>query len=154
MRGKKRPTTERARAVGIAVVAGGAEASRQTGIPRQTIDEWLHSAEFGELRQRTKEEVAEEWWAGVQAYQRAIMAKLDGASLRDTVGAFMIMNQQLMLIRGEATTRVESRDLTYSLDDHELDQLREFLQRHATAQHPPEAAVAGAGSNGATPAER
>lgn len=152
MRGKKRPADERARALGIAVVAGGAEASRQTGIPENTIYDWLHSDEFKELRDRKKEEVAEEWWAGVQAYQRSIMASMESANLRDKVGAFMVMFNQLMLLRGEATSRYEHRDLTGALDDHELATLKAIVQGGHPTEHPAEAPVVGAGPNGTTPA--
>jgi hypothetical protein len=130
MRGKKRPLDERAHAVGIAVVAGGAEASRQTGIPEQTINQWMHTPEFGELRERTKEAVAAEWYGGVQlAFRRAIalLDTTDDAVKAATAGA--IMFDKLALTRGEATSRSESRDLTKVSDDHELTTLRDFIDR-------------------------
>lgn len=144
MRGKKRPLDERAHAVGIAVVAGGAEASRQTGIPENTIYDWMGSPEFVELRERTKEIVSDEWWAGVQAYQRSIMEDLHSASLRDKVGAFAIMFEKLSLLRGEATARTESKDITHDLDDHEAailgEAIRSELARRAD-EHAEEFAV-------------
>lgn len=155
MRGKKRPTTERARAVGIALMTGNvAEAERQTGIPDSTIHAWLDSDEFGELRNRTKEVVAEEWWAGIQAaFRRTVelLASTEDPVKAATAGAIMFDKRALSL--GEATARNETRDLTMVFDDHELDQLRDYLHRDLAAQPAPEVAVARSGENGTTPAE-
>jgi len=127
-RGKKRPLDERANAVGIAVVSGGAEASRQTGIPEQTINQWMHTAEFVELRERTKDQVAEEWWAGVQHGFRAVIAGFDGKDpLQAKATAAAILFDKLAMIRGEATSRSESRDLTKVLHDHEITVLRDLI---------------------------
>ena len=74
--------------------------------------------------------------AGVQAYQRSIMRDLDSANLRDKVGAFAIMFEKLSLIRGEATSRTESRDLTNDLNDHETEILGEAIRSElARRQH-------------------
>lgn len=141
MRGKKRPTDERARAVGIAVVAGGAEASRQTGVPERTIQEWMNRPEFAELRARSKDEVATEWWAGIQTIARSIFRDIESASVRDRAVALGIVAEKMLLIRGEATTRSESRDLTDDLDDHEAAVLGELVREElARRAHPDPAA--------------
>src|SRR5437870_7576470 len=119
MRGRKRPADERARAVGIAVVSGGAEASRQTGIPQTTIHEWLDDPQFVELRKRTKDQVAEEWWAGVQRGFRAVMREFEGdAPLQAKATAAAILFDKLAMVRGEATVRSEVTQFR-DYNDHE-----------------------------------
>jgi len=158
MRGKKRPTTERARAVGLALMTGNVlEAERQTGIPDSTIHAWMESDEFGELRNRTKEVVAEEWWAGIQAaFRRTVelLAKTEDPVKAATAGAIMFDKRALSL--GEATARSETRDLTMALDDHELELLRAAIHQDAAdreAGDSSEVAVAGASQNGAAPSD-
>lgn len=129
MRGKKRPTSERARAVGIALVDGASAASEATGLPRQTIQGWMETPEFGELRQRTKDQVVGEWFAGVQlAFRRSItlLDKTDDPVKAATAGA--IMFDKLALTRGDATTRSE---VTHFRDynDEERRRLRDALDR-------------------------
>lgn len=148
MRGKKRPLDERANAVGIALIAGAEEASRQTGIPSRTILRWESSPEMAELGERNKETVAVEWWAGVQAYQRSIMRDVDSANLRDKVGAFAIMFEKLSLLRGDATARTETRSLVDDFDDHEAETLGELVRaelERRSIEETAEPAVEGAG---------
>jgi hypothetical protein len=128
VRGQKRPTTERTRALAIVATTGNTEeAARQTGVPGRTIRDWIETEEFAELRQRTKDEFAEELWAGVQHGFRVVVRELDGpAPLRDKALATAILFDKLALVRGEATIRTESRDLN-GFDDHELAALRSAI---------------------------
>lgn len=147
MKGKKRPLTERAHAVGIAVVSGIAEASRQTGIPEPTINAWFHSSEFEELRSRTKEQVAEEWWGIVQRGFRKTAELLDGTTdAQKAATATAIIADKMLLIRGEATVRNETRSLVDGFDDHEKRALRDAIDAQLdasgeTARDPADAAV-------------
>jgi hypothetical protein len=128
VRGKKRPTTERAAAVGLATVVGISEAARQTGIPRRTVNDWFESPEFAELRQRTKDQVADEWWAGVQHGVKAVIREFDGdAPLRDKAIAVGVLFDKLALMRGEATARTESKTFSDDLNDHERAALRQAI---------------------------
>ena len=153
MRGKKRPTTERAQAVGIALVTGNVqEAADQTGIPRRTVAQWVQSNEFAELRQRTKEVVAEEWWGFIQqAFQRTaeLLAQTEDPVKSATAGAIMFDKRAMAL--GEATSRYEHREFG-ALDDHELATLKAILQGGHPAEHPAEVAVVDSGQNGTAPA--
>lgn len=125
------------------MVAGGSEAARQTGIPERTINQWLASGEFAELRDRKKSEVAAEWWAGIQQIARSIVRDIDSAPVRDRAVALGILAEKMLLVSGEATERYETRDLSGVLDDHELELLRRAI--HAATEPAEEAAVAGAG---------
>jgi hypothetical protein len=126
MRGRKRPTTERTKAVSLAVVHGVAEAARQTGIPESTVHQWYHLPEFAELRDRNKEEVTAEWWAGVQkAFRRSVVLldSTDDPVKAATAGA--IMFDKMALSRGEVTSRSES--LTSGFDPNQQRRIREWL---------------------------
>lgn len=151
MRGSKRPTSERTRALGIAVVNGVPTASRQTGIPENTIRTWMESPEFRELRDRTKEQVAGEWWAIVQKGFRRVEKLLDSTDdAQKAATATAIIFDKLALTRGEATSRTETKDIT--LDDHEAEVLgqviRAELARRAD-EHAAQSAVEGAAETGA-----
>lgn len=137
MRGKKRPAAERTRALGIAVLDGSTEASRRTGIPETTINSWMHTPEFAELRDRTKEQVAAEWWAGVQhGFRRVIEAFDQEADVQKKATAAAIMFDKVALLRGEATARTESRSLTDGLNDHEKQKLRDWIDGIVAADAP------------------
>src|SRR5205085_12458980 len=77
---------------------------------------------------RKKDEVAEEWWAGVQTAARSIIKDIDTAPLRDRAVAFGILVEKMMLVRGDATTRTESRSLADDLPDHESEVLGEVVR--------------------------
>ncbi len=129
MRGQKRDAKTRAKAVGIAVVEGQAEAARQTGLPVSTIHEWFHSEEFAGLRARSREEVAAEFWAVIQDGLKHVHAGLNGDEpLRDKAQAVGILYDRYALLSGQATSRTETRDLTASLNDHEKQRLRDLIE--------------------------
>ena len=132
MRGKKRPAAERAHATGLALLDGASEASRQTGIPESTIHQWMKSPEFAELRERTKAQVADEWWAGVQhGFRRVIEAFDQEADVQKKATAAAILFDKVAMLRGEATARSETRSLTDGLSDDEKRRVREWVGRIA-----------------------
>ena len=154
MRGKKRPQTERARAVGIAVLEGAGEASRKTGIPERTIQEWTTRPEFAELRARTKDQVAEEWWAGVQhGFRRVIEAFDEEADVQKKATAAAILFDKIALLRGDVTSRSEVSTF-HGYNDHEkraiADLLRQALAGDGTAD-PAAPDAAGAGVEAPSP---
>jgi len=129
--------------MGIAVVDGASAASEATGIPRQTVQGWMETPEFGELRQRTREAATDELWAIVQKGFRRVGELLTGTDdLQKTAIATAIVTDKMLLLRGEATSRYESRDVTLDLDDHERellnDAIRGELARRADASPAPD----------------
>lgn len=129
MRGKKRPTSDRARAMGIAVVDGASAASEATGIPRTTVKSWMDTPEFADLRHRTREAATDELWAIVQkGFRRVGELLTDTDDLQKTAVATAIVTDKMLLLRGEATSRYESRDVTSDLDDHERQLLGEAIR--------------------------
>jgi len=129
MRGRKRPQSERIQAVSLAVLDGPAAAARQTGIPENTIREWVDRPEFVELRERTKEAVADEWWAIVQKGMRRVADLLGSAEdLQKVAVATAIVTDKMLLLRGEATMRTEST-LLRGRSDHEQRALADLINR-------------------------
>jgi len=129
----------RAKAVGIAVVDGVTQAERVTGIPKQTIDYWLDKPEFGHLRTTAREKVIEQFWVGIQVGVEQVIAGLKGdAMLHHKADALRTLTEKFALLNGEATDRMESRDLTDIFDDHEtraiVDAAREYVGRAGSEQ--------------------
>ena len=156
MRGKKIPSDQRARAVGIAAVAGFAEASRQTGISESAVRAWYEKPEYAELRDRTKEIATSEWWAGVQlAFRRSVelLDRTDDPVKAATAGA--IMFDKMALSRGDVTTRSEVSTF-HGYNDHEKRAIADLLRKALApdAASPADAgdaerdAVVGAGTEG------
>jgi hypothetical protein len=128
--------------VGVALMDGPTEASRKTGIPANTIREWMTRPEFVELRQRTKDAVGEEWWAGVQlAFRRSLelLDHTDDPVKAATAGA--IIFDKLALSRGDVTSRSEVSTF-HGYNDHEKRAIADLLRR-ALAGDGTEAAAAG-----------
>ena len=116
MRGKTTDKRVRAKAVGLAVVVGSNEAARQTGIPERSIRRWVMDPDLAELAARTKEQVAEEWWAIVQKGFRRVESLLDATDdAQKAATATAIIFDKLALTRGEATSRTESKDISVDL---------------------------------------
>ena len=114
--------TEKATAVGLAVLEGQRGASRATGIPVTTIHQWFNSPEYEQLRMQTRDQVAEKMWATIQLGLSAVADGLQNpkAPLRDKATAFGILYDKYALLTGAATARTESRDLTGTLSDADL----------------------------------
>lgn len=152
MRGKNVDAETKATAVGLALMTSGAEAARQMGLPERTVQQWVASPEFAELRATPREDVGEAMWVAVQ---EAVYALREGvvnpkAYLRDKVAAFEALVEKRALIMGEATSRMETRSLG-ELDDDKRAALKRFImdelqRRRAGDSDPGNGVDAGAAS--------
>lgn len=115
----------------VAMASSAQAASEQTGIPRTSIAYWLHSPEFVELRQKTREDIAEGAMVLANLTQAELMRKVQAGEVepRDLAVIFGISIDKAQLLRGEATARTENRTLSDGLNDHEKQQLRDALDR-------------------------
>lgn len=114
--------------MGIAVTEGVTQAERDTGIPKTTIQYWTHDPEFAQLRTTAREVVAEQFWMGIQIGIAQVAQGLAGdAPLRDKADATVKLLEKYLLLKGEATTRSETRDLTEHLPDHERQALADAV---------------------------
>jgi hypothetical protein len=127
--------TQKAEAVGLALVHGVTETERRIGIPKETIQYWTERPEFAHLRTTARDAVADQFWVAIQVGLRAVVSGLDDPDvpLRDKQQALATLYDRHALLTGMATSRTESRDLTGTLSDADIiDALRE-AERAATA---------------------
>lgn len=132
-----------------AEISGVTVTAEATGIPHQTISYWMDRPEFSEIRRKTREDLADEiktvshlaWQRTAEALQAGTMEP------RDILFAAEKATNLQLLMGGDATSRVETRDLGSVFDDHELDALRRVVQIASEAD-PGEAAVGVVGSEG------
>jgi hypothetical protein len=113
---------QKAQAVGQALATSGKAASEALGIPMTTISYWMHHPDFVELRNKAREDVADEMWVTIQIGVREVARAFPDptATLRDKALALGILYDKHALLTGAATSRTESRDLTGTLSDAEL----------------------------------
>ena len=125
--------TQKAEAVAAAVVEGQTAAAERRGIPLTTLNQWFNSPEYVELRSKTNQDVADQFWAviqlGLQRVQELIPVAEDLAKVSTAVG---ILYDKHALLTGSATSRSEHRDLP-DPDDAGLDALEQALLAGRTA---------------------
>jgi hypothetical protein len=119
---------KKAEVVGLATIEGQRGASQITGIPLTTIHGWYNAPRFEQLRTAKREEFEEALWVGVQVGLKAVVDAFDGeADLGRKSVAFGILYDKLALMRGDATSRTESRSITDDLNDNERQRLRDWI---------------------------
>ena len=149
---------EKLSAVMAAEVAGVTAVEEQTGIPKETIHYWMKKPEFAQFRTKTREELQDEIKVVAHlAWKRTAEGLANGTlEPRDALFAAEKATAQLLLMRGEPTTRSENRDITNKFDDHEndwvSDLVRGVIEEKAT-QRPASPAVEVAEPPGAAPTQ-
>lgn len=114
MRGKKVPPAERARVLAIADVLGVVDASAATGHPQRTIRMWMDDPQFAEVRNKTREELAE----GFRVLSHITMSRLMDQVIAGTVEArdltilLGVATDKHLLMSGDATARTETKDIS------------------------------------------
>src|SRR5512146_268692 len=118
-----------------AELVGVTAAAEQSGIPHQTVSYWLERPEFGEYRRKAREDMAEE--VGVVAHlawQRVAEAlRANKLEPRDALFAADKATTLYQLVTGEATSRLEHRDVSDTLNDEERDTLAKILREAVDA---------------------
>lgn len=128
---ERRRYTKRQKVVAIsaAMASSVTAASEQLGIPATTIDYWMDRPEFVKLREKTREDLAQEMTTLAHLFATKLSQRVDELEPRDLVVALGIVTDKAQLLSGQATTRNENRTLTDGLNDHEKRQLRDGLDR-------------------------
>jgi hypothetical protein len=105
-----------------AEISGVTQTAQATGIPHQTISYWMNDPELGEIRRKTREDLADEIKAVSHlAWQRVASALRSGEmEPRDAIFAAEKATSLQILMTGGATARTETRDITGSLDDSDV----------------------------------
>lgn len=115
-------------AVMAAEMSGVVQASKETGIPATTIEYWMHKPEFADIRNKTREELAEEVKVVAHLAWARVAATMPTMEPRDAMFAAEKASTILQLLQGQATSRTENRDLTDTMDDHERELLQGILR--------------------------
>lgn len=130
---ERRRYTKRQKVVAItaAMASSVTAASEQLKIPATTIDYWMDRPEFVKLREKTREDLANEMKMLAHLAAKALSDKIEAGEVepRDLVVALGIVTDKAQLLSGAATARTETRALSDGLDDHEKQQLRDALDR-------------------------
>lgn len=120
-------------AVMAAEMAGVVAAEEQTGIPESTIRYWVDKPEFAAFRAKAREELADEVKVVAHLAWKRVAETMSEMEPRDAIFAAEKASTIMQLLRGDATSRTEHRDLTDELDDHERDVLAQILRDAAEA---------------------
>ena len=120
---------QKANAVIAAEMTSQAAVVEAGGIPRSTLSDWMRAPEAGQLRSKTREEMAEDATRlahlAYTALSRKIMAgEIEG---RDLVMAYGVATDKSQLLSGAPTARTETRALSETLPDHEKEALADAI---------------------------
>jgi transposase-like protein len=125
---------EKLRAVAEAEVNGTEQAADKTGIPRSTIRYWMEDPKFAELRQKTREDLAEGFSLLAHMAQAELARRVTEMEPRDLTVLLGVATDKKLLLSGEATSRTESRSVTDGLSDDEKRRLRAAIAEAARAE--------------------
>jgi hypothetical protein len=118
---------QKAEAVAVATLSTVEAAAEKTGIPRTTIIYWLDKPEFVELRQKTRDLVAESMWTAIQiGVDEVAKGLVSDAPLRDKSIALGVLYDKYALMTGGATGRTESRELNDLPDSAYVEAIHEW----------------------------
>lgn len=136
---------EKLAAVVAAEMSGITEASKQTGIPKQTIDYWMDNPEFGRIRTKTRDDLADEIKVVAHLAWQRIAESLAAGTMepRDALFAAEKATSLRLLMSGDATSRTETRDLSGTLSDGDV---RDLIREAVTLTTPDGAPEAVEGS--------
>jgi hypothetical protein len=102
---------DQARVVALAEMKGQTVAAEETGIPLTTINQWYHRPEYVDMRTKTREDVAEQFWAAIQIGLKAVVEGIEDGKLSEKAIALGVLYDKYALMTGGATGRTESREL-------------------------------------------
>lgn len=114
-------------AVVAAEMSSTLAAAESTGIPRTTIAYWMEEPEFVTLRQKTREDLADESKALAHKALGEIQRRLGEFEPRDLTVLYGVLTDKSQLLAGHATGRTETKALTDGLNDHEREALRRVV---------------------------
>ena len=122
--------SEKAQAVGIALLRGTKAAADQSGVSQRTVQRWVDDPAMAQLVAETKDGVRDHIWAGMQIGLASVVEGLKDpdAPLQARANTFGILFDKWSLMAGEATARTESKNIT---DDIPSSVKRELRRRFA-----------------------
>jgi hypothetical protein len=128
MAAKRRYTQkQKASAVTAAAASSVVAAAEATGIPATTIDYWMHKPEFVAIRDRTREDLAEEMRVLAHKATERLVQLIPTMDARDLTVLASMSTDKSELLTGGATARTETRTLTDGFDDDERQALKDAI---------------------------
>lgn len=111
-------------------------AAESTGIPRTTITYWMEEPEFVALRQKTRDDMAEESATLAHKALDEIRRRMAEFEPRDLTVLFGVLVDKAQLLTGAATSRTETRDITDTLSPEQADALADEIDEWLKARKP------------------
>jgi hypothetical protein len=107
-----------------------------SGIPKQTLSDWMRDTDGIQLRTKTREEMAADALTLAHLAYRALTKKIIAGEMegRDLVTAYGVAIDKGQLLSGAATERTEHRELLADFDDHEREAMSDWLLDVARAR--------------------
>lgn len=130
---KRRRYTRRQKVTAViaAEMTSASEAAEQADVPRTTLLYWMEDPEFVALRQKTREDLADESKALAHKVLGVIKSKIDQFEPRDLTILYGVLTDKSQLLSGQATERTEHRELLTGMDDGEVEGVQEWLREQA-----------------------
>lgn len=129
---KRTHTTRSKRVILSAVLAaetsGQMAAAKATGIPRETIRDWMQRPEYAEIRLKVRADLAEEYKVAAHLAVARVVELMPTMEARDAIFAFEKAATLSQLLGGQATSRTETRELLDGFDDHETDAMSDWFR--------------------------
>ena len=122
------PEKTKLAAVIAAEITSQTEVEHSTGIPQETIRDWVKDPKYAEIRSKTREQLVEEIRVVAHLAVKRVAETLPSMEPRDALFAFEKAATILQLVSGEATARVETRELLNDFNDHETEVMQEWLR--------------------------
>ena len=110
-------------------LVGVTAAAEQAGIPVTTASYWVNDPKFAEFRSKTREDLDAEVSVIAHLALRRVAETIDQMEPRDALFAMEKATTLMLLTRGEATSRTESKDTTHDLDNETRQRLTAWLDR-------------------------
>jgi len=96
-------------------------AAEATGTPRTTLIYWMDQPRFVELRHNAREKMADETLVIARLGWGLVAERMPTMENKDLIAATGMATEKAQLLAGGATARTETRDITGTLSDAELD---------------------------------
>ena len=126
--GQRHYTRKKKVAVVMAAAASSVlAAAQEAGINESTVRYWLKDPELASIRDRTREDMADEFRVAAHLAVARLVALIPTMDARDLTVLASMSTDKSQLLSGGATSRTETRTLTDGWDDHERGALKDAI---------------------------
>lgn len=132
---RKYPKATKAALVLLADQTSVNAAAEAAGVPRKTLEYWLDRPEFADLRQRAREGWGDDAVLTARIGWGLLAERMPDMSDGDLIDATDLATTKALLLKGEATNRTETRDITDVLPDEDRAKLVESIDTWLAESH-------------------